>query len=114
MDLAGNLLEPDARVEVLPHRVLVERLDPGHGHAPRTEVVQCMLDQPPTQPLAPQSGIDSQVVDPTDSRFAIHEESDITGHLSGLFVLGHGELAAWRVDISLDVAPLPPPPVAPG
>src|SRR6516225_11140310 len=73
-----------------------------------------MLDQSPAQALAPQSGLDSEVVNPADSRLLIHEESDITGHLPGFLVLGHGQLAAWRVDVALDVTSLSPPPVAPG
>src|SRR5437868_6850291 len=114
MDLPGDLDEPDRGIKVLADRVLLQRLDLGHGHARGAEARQGVLDQLPAQAPAPRLGADDQVVDPADERLGVALHGDVPDHRAGLIVLGDGQLGTQPVDVPVDVARLAPPPIPTG
>jgi len=73
-----------------------------------------MLDEAPTQSLAAQIGVDSQVVNPANPRFRVEGHCHITHRCPVLRILGNRQLSSWRIDVPFDVSPFPPLPVPPG
>src|SRR4051812_45655613 len=78
MNLPGDLLEPEAWVEGLADRVLLERLDLRRLHATATEEVQSRLEQQATEASALVRWVDRKVGDPTHQGCGVQPGGDIT------------------------------------
>lgn len=82
MNLPCDFFEPQARVELLTHRILIERFDLGDLHALLAEKVQRMFEQSAAQALPLVSRIDGEVGDPADSALGIQARGDVTQYLT--------------------------------
>src|SRR5438477_11077254 len=71
MDLPRDLAEAASRIEVLPDRILVERLDSDVCQPELAEIVEGMVNQPPAHALPPQPRGHGEVGNLADARFAI-------------------------------------------
>ena len=77
MNLTGDFLEPEARIEVLADWVLVERLDAGVTNARAPEMIECVTDQLSSNALSAKFIRDRQIRDETRVGLAIQPRRDV-------------------------------------
>lgn len=109
MNLPGDFLKTEARVELLTDGVLIERFDLGDLHALLAEKIDRMFEQRAAKAMPLMSGINGEVGNPADSARGIEARGDVADDMA---VIAFGDkdavgLKTTIIDDRLRFAPGP-------
>src|SRR5678816_654380 len=109
VDLPGDFDETTCRIKVLADFVSLQRLDHRVGQTLAAKVIQSVLDEPATEPLATRFGDKRDIGNATLAGRTIHRRRDVTHYLAS--ALCDKNSARVGSGIVINVAHLSPSPV---